>query len=81
MMASTLASLLVTGAAPSVLGLPSQLHSGESIRQIVIDSPRTLIRAHVGLSPVFASVLRSHVGERVVLFVTGLDGLVDRRFA
>jgi hypothetical protein len=80
-MASSLPNLLVTGTAPSVLSLPSQLYSGKSVRQIIIDGPWALICAHICLAPILASVLRGHVGERVVLFVAGLDGLVDGCFA
>jgi hypothetical protein len=79
--ASSLANSLVAGAAPSVLSLPSQLHSGESVRQVVIDGPWTLVCTHVRLTSALASILRGHVGERVVLLVAGLDGLVHGSFA
>jgi hypothetical protein len=71
-------SLLVASTTPVALSLPSQLHSSEAICQVVVNSPWALVRAHVGCSTTFASILSGHVGDWVVGLVAGLNGLVDR---
>jgi hypothetical protein len=74
-------SILIARAAPSALGRPSQFHSCESVCQSIINSPRALVGAHIRLSTILTSVLCSHVGEWIVLFVAGLDWLVHRGLA
>lgn len=59
-------SLLVASAAPVALSLPSQLDSSETICQLIVNRPRTLVGAHVCLSAILTAILSSHIRERVV---------------
>jgi hypothetical protein len=58
--------LLVAGTTPVTLSLARQLHGSETVSELIIDSPRALVRAHICLSTALTGVLSSHVGEWVV---------------
>jgi hypothetical protein len=74
-------SLLVASTAPRTLSSTRKFDSSEAICQVVVDGPWALIRAHICGTAALASVLRGHVGERVIGLVAALDGLVDGSFA
>ena len=74
--------ILVASTAPITLCLSSQLHSRESVCEIVVDGPRGLVGAHVCLaSSALAAALCIEVCEGVVILVAGGDGLVDGGFS
>jgi hypothetical protein len=59
-------SSLVAGTAPVALGQTGQFDSSKAVRCVVVDSPWTLVCAHVRLSATLTTVLGSHVGDWVV---------------
>jgi len=74
--------ILIASTAPITLCLSSQLHSRESICEIIIYGPGGLVGAHVCLATsALASALCVEVCEGVVVLIAGGDGFVDGGFS
>lgn len=67
---------LVAGAAPARLGLARKVDGGETVGELVINSPWGVVGTSVSSSSV-ASGLDARVGQGVVVLIASLDGLID----